>query len=246
MPSRRKRRRRQRRWVRPIEFAPWLWGALVLNVVVGLLFSPVTAISHLRIVGAQSYDRGRLSNIGQSIKRRPLLRVNEQSVRSRALENQAVASASYRANLFGRGVLTVRYRRPVARVAGQENLYLSDRGTLFSSPHKYTLSIRVEPPIDADETNLAVFGGWQGRAAARLCASIVRQLPESNWVLKVSSTGYVSLASDDGVVEFGSFDKAEQKVQKLAEILLHDPDMLSDVVSLNLSEPADPSIVPKP
>ena len=151
-----------------------------MNVAAGLLFSPVTAMTHLRIVGAQSYDRGRLSNIGQAIKHRPLLRVNEQSVRSRALENQAVASASYRANLFGRGVLTVRYRRPVARVAGLEDLYLSDRGTLFSSPHKYSLSIEVEPPIDVDETNLAVFGGWQGGSAARMCASIVAQLPESD------------------------------------------------------------------
>ena len=201
-------------------------------------------MSRLRIVGAQPYDRDRLAKIAQGIQRRPLLRVNKQSVRSEVLENPAVASASYRANLFGRGVLTVRYRRPVAAIAGRDGLYLSDRGTIFSSPREYALTMAVEPPIDADETNLAVFSGWQGGAAARMCVSITERLPKSEWLLTVSPTGYVSLVSDGGRVEFGSFDKAEQKVRKLAEILSDDPHLLSGVTSLNLSEPTDPSFVP--
>lgn len=203
-------------------------------------------MSRLRIVGAQSYDRVRLAKIAEQIHRRPLLRVNRQSVRSEALENTAVASASYRANLFGRGVLTVRYRTPVATIAGRDGLYLSDRGAIFSSPGEYALTMAVALPIDADETNLAVFNGWQGGAAARMCASIDERLPKADWLLTVSPTGYVSLVSDGGRVEFGSFDKAEQKVQKLAEILSGDPDILSGLASLNLSEPNDPSYVPKP
>ncbi|MCH8979890.1 MAG: hypothetical protein IH945_11705 [Armatimonadetes bacterium] len=245
MPSRRRRRRRQKRWVRPIEPAPWLWGALALNLVVGLVFSPATAMSHLRIVGAQPYDRDRLADIAERIQHRPLLRVNGQAVQSEALENTAVVSASYRANLFGRGVLTVRYRRPVAAIVGRERLYLSDRGTIFSSPHDFALTMSVDPPIDVDEENLAVFSGWQGGAAARMCVSITELLPRSEWLLKVSPTGYVRLESDGGVVEFGSFDKSEQKVRKLADILSDDPDMLSSVTSLNLSEPTEPSYVPK-
>ena len=203
-------------------------------------------MSRLRIVGAQSYDRERLAKIAQGLQRRPLLRVNGLSVRSEALENPAVASASYRANLFGRGVLTVRYRTPVAAIAGQNGLFLSDRGTIFSSPHDYALTMSVDPPIDADETNLALFGGWQGGAAARMCVSITELLPKSDWLLTVSPTGYVTLVSDGGLVEFGSFDKSEQKVQELAKILSDDPDMLSGVISLNLSEPTEPSYVPKP
>lgn len=215
-------------------------------MVVGLMFSPVTAISHLRISGAQSYDKGRLADIADGIRRRPAMRVNEQSVQSVALENPAVASASYRANLFGRGVLTVRYHTPVAAIMGRDGLYLSDRGTIFSSPQRYGPMMVVKPPIDANETNLALFSGWQGGSAARMCVRITDLLPGADWQLTVSSTGYVSLVADGGLVEFGSFDNAEKKVAKLAELLAADPDMLSRAVSLNLSDPNDPTYVPRP
>ena len=241
MPSRRKRRRRAaNRWAPPVDLTPWLWGAVCINIVLGLLFSPVTAMNTLKVVGARAYDQERLVAVAQRIHKRPFLRVNANSVQSQVLENVEVASASYRANLFGRGVLEVRYRRPVALIEGGE-LYLSERGAVFASPTAPALRVTVVPPMAPGEKNLSIIGGWQSGAAASMCDNISRKLPDRNWRLVITSTGIVELEPESGAkVILGSFDDSGKKIDKLVKILEDEPGILERVSSLNLSSPSNP------
>jgi hypothetical protein len=160
------------------------------------------------------------------------------------MEHPAVERAEYRANLFGRGVLELTYRRPVASVANTEGLYLSSRGALFQWPDPVGLKVTVEPPFDLDGQNLAVFGSWRSGTAALMCENVGERLPDMEWRLVVSRTGFVSLVpTSGGTVEFGSFDGAEGKVQTLVNILRDDPGLLTRVRELNLSS-TKPVFVP--
>lgn len=246
MPSRRRKTKyRKKRWTKPIEPAPWLWAAFVLDLAIGLIFSPATSLHTLRVTGSRPYDRERLGQIAQSTKGVPALRLDRNSVQSSVLQNLAVERVEFRANLFGRGVLDVVYRTPVARIEGADGLYLSDTGVVFPSPAVLPLKGKVSPPTGVRGENLSVFGAWRSGATAKMCDNIRRRLPDLEWRLVVEQAGYVSLElAEGGVVEFVSFDDTEKKVAKLAQVLRDDPKLFERAKRLNLSSPMKPTFAP--
>lgn len=213
-----------------------MWCAFAVVLIVSLFFSPATSIKTLRIVGAPGFERQRMQAIAKALKGRPYLSVNRQQILSLALENFAVENASYRGNLFGRGVLSLSYRRPVASIAGEDGLFLSSKGSVFSWPVPVSLQVSVEPPYEVGSRNLSVFGSWQSGTAALMCENIGERLPKTEWRLVVSQTGFVSLVPKDGCrVEFGSFEGAEDKVKTLEDLLKSRPKLLTEVSEINLS-----------
>jgi hypothetical protein len=228
-PQSRKRRKRQKRvWTPPTDWTPWLWGFLAVHTLIGLYLSPVTGARTIRVTGAPGYDRERIGQFLSGFKDTPFLRVNRSKIQSLAMENLAMERAEYRANPFGRGVLELTYKRPVARVAGTEGLYLSGRGSVFSLSGEVPVRVTVEPPFPVGQRNLSVFSSWRSGVAAQMCENIGERLPESEWRL----------------VEFGSFKDAELKVQALEDILKDDPGLLARVSRLVLSSPSNPVKVP--
>ncbi len=245
-PQNRKRRKKQKRvWTPPTDWTPWLWAFFSLHLLIGLYFSPVTGARTVRVTGAPGYDQQRIRSFLMSLKDSPFMRVNRSRIQSLALDNMAVERAEYRANLFGRGVLELVYRRPVAKVAGTEGLYLSGRGSVFSLKGEVPVKVTVEPPFPVGQRNLSVFSSWRSGVAARMCENIGERLPEKEWRLVVSRTGFVDLVPDvGGTVEFGSFKDADLKVQALEDILRDDPGLLGRVSKLILSSPSNPVKVP--
>jgi hypothetical protein len=245
-PQSRKRRKKQKRvWSPPTDYTPWLWAALVLNTVVGLAFSSVTGTRLVRVVGAQPEDQPRVERFLRAFKDTPYARLNEAQVSTLALENRSVERAEFRTNLFGRGVLDLTYKRPVAGIAGVDGLYLSSRGSLFAAEPGRPVLISLEAQGASPQTNLSVFSSWRPGVAAWMCENIGERLPDRTWRMVVSTGGFVSLSSEGGgTVEFGSFEDAEKKVQALVEILTDDPDLLSTVSKLVLTSPSNPVKVP--
>ncbi|HXH60445.1 MAG TPA: hypothetical protein VNI20_03725 [Fimbriimonadaceae bacterium] len=247
MPSKRRKSkaRKTKRFVKPADPAPWLWSILAVNILIGLLFSPVTSLATLRVDGANPIDQEAIGAIVQSAKGAPALRVDRNTIQSAVERISSIEQASLRVNVFGRGVLTLNYRTPIATVAGSPDTYLSDSGTVYVSHAKKSLKGVVEPPAPTNAQNLSVFGAWRSAAAAKMCENMVQRLPDLEWRLVVAQAGYVSLQlSDGGIVEFVSFDDTETKVAKLAEILHSDPKLFQKHKKLNLSSPLKPTVEP--
>lgn len=239
--SRRRKKRPAKLWTPPRDWTPLLWGALLLNLLLGLALSPVTGLSTVRVVGAPQYDRDRLRAVLGAHSGAPYLQVDRERIESAALQNLAVERANYRANLFGRGVLDLTYKRPVAKIADAEGLYLSSGGSAFPVPVAPNLAVTVVPPYDVTSSNLAIVSSWRSVAAARMCENIGERLPDREWRLVVSRTGFVELEPDSGgTVEFGSFEHSDQKVEALERILKDDPDVLRRVRRLVLTSPGAP------
>ncbi len=244
--NRKKRRKKQKRvWTPPTDWTPWLWGLFALHLVIGLSFSSVTGARTIRVTGAKGYDQQRIAKFLKVIKDSPFLRVDRTRIQTVALENPAVERAEYRANLFGRGVLELVYKRPVARIEGVEGMYLSGKGSVFPLGGEVAVRVSVEPPYPVGQRNLSVFSSWRSGVAARMCENIGERLPEMEWRLVVSRTGFVSLVPEKGgTVEFGSFADADLKVRALVDILQDDPGLLGRVRRLILSSPSNPVKVP--
>jgi hypothetical protein len=234
-PKKRKGKRKQPRvWSPPQDWTLHLWGLFGLNVVLGLLFSQVTSASTVRIVGAPEFERERLTKLAQTLDDRPYFLVDKEQVRTLALENRAVKRASYAANLFGRGVLELEYRRPVARF--EDGTYLGADGTAFTWPGEAAVRVTIEPPDPPSDRNLSVFGSWQFGTAARMCENIGERLPEMDWRLVVSRSGYFSLVpAQGGTVEFGSEERFAEKLQTLVSLLRDDPKLLDNARRVNLT-----------
>jgi hypothetical protein len=241
-PQSRKRRKKQKRvWSPPTDYTPWLWTLVVLNVAIGLMFSPVTGSRLVRVVGAHPGDQARVAGFLKAFVDKPYVRVNEAQVCTLALENRAVERAEFRTNPFGRGVLDLTYKRPVARIEGSEGLYLSSRGSLFMADPSLPVRIDLVAQTATPQTNLSVFSSWRPGVAAWMCENIGERLPDRTWRMVVSAGGFVSLDPESGgTVEFGSFEDAEEKVQALVEILQDEPDLLSTVSKLVLTSPSNP------
>jgi hypothetical protein len=240
--SKRKKRKQPKVWTPPKDWTWHLWGLFGLNLVIGLVASPVTSATTIRIVGAPLIEQPRLERLAQLIDDRPYFLVDKDQVRSGAMENRAVQSAEYQANLFGRGVVTLRYRKAVATLGS--GLYLSRDGSVFLWRDEVPVRILVEPPTSPDAKNLAVFGTWPTATVASMCENIAERLPDRDWRLVVAKTGFVSLVpAQGGTVEFGSFEEMDRKIETLTSILRDEPDLLVRVKELNLASRV-PAIVP--
>ncbi len=241
----RKRKKSNKRWVPPTNYTLWLWAIFVVHAIVGLALSPVTSLTLLRVVGAPQFDQSRIRQAVQSVNGTPRLRANSNQIRSLILEKSAVEAVDYRANLFGRGVLTVRYKVPVAIIDEPNGLMLSSKGQLFSSPIATKNLPVLVPPAELDARNLTIVGGWRTREAAKICEKVITELPPYNWRIGVSKNGFVTLHPGAGAkVELGSFDDSEAKIRALAKILKDDPTLLTKVSKLTLYSPDKPVYEP--
>src|SRR5947207_2729037 len=119
---------------RAINWGPAFGAALFANVVLGLLFSPLTSVRRIRVIGAQMHDAQRLANLAQGLRGVPFMLVPATNLESSALAPRDVYNASLAHNLFGSAVLRIGYRQPVAILVDVPRIYLDNEGVLFGSP----------------------------------------------------------------------------------------------------------------
>lgn len=245
MASQRRKRskKKAKRWSPPKDYAPLLWSLFSINFIVGLLFSPVTGLTVLRVEGAPEYDRARIERVAQVMAFRANLTTRSEELRSLVMENSAVESATMRANLFGRGILTIAYKVPVAVIDPQTRLVLSKKGSVFVVPSVLSGLPVLTPPHFEIEKNLSIVGGWRSRDAADLCSFVSDGLPGGPWKIETSKTGFVTLFPAQGAsVELGSLDRSEEKVAALAKLLRDDPGLLQKISKLRLYSAHNPVI----
>lgn len=234
MPRKRKRR---------LNWTPLLWLLLIANIAAGLWLSPVTSVRKLRIVGARADDRPRLEGLAQALRSQPIMAVDPHEFESLVLGSEAVRSADFRRTLFGSASLDLTYTSPVARIERTANAYLSADGAIFRSNLRYEELPRVKLHETALRPAFTAFGSTPYRAIAQIVELARQKLSEKPFVVDVDSEGAVCLnISQAAKVALGSADRLDEKFRALEGLLAERPNVLQEVVELNLTEPSRPVV----
>lgn len=244
MRSKRRKRKKSRLGIDKLSTATWLWLLVVINVTVGLAVSPLTAVRKVRVVGASVGDQARLTDAVQSLRDIPVMRLNPNMVRSKLESGSEVDSVQFLPNLFGRAVVKVRLKQPVAKIVNS-SVFLDRSGNAFVTTRVVPDVPLIVPPRGAFSPNLTILCGWEVSTTAQLCQKLAAQMPKVSWIVELTDRGNLSLKADGSAsVDLGSTENLQLKVDKLRSFLENDPGLFTKVRSINLIAPEAPVVVP--
>lgn len=236
----------RKRVKRHIAWGPVLWILLVVNCAAGIMYSPVTAIRDVRVVGVEkAYEKYVKAILGKQLGR-PAMQVDPDLIESEVLASSAVRETSFARNILGRATLIVRYRKPVARFESDRNLYLDEDGAVFRSINDFGELPTLDIFADALQPTLSLSGRWPTRRIAFLAKASTKYDFGPRSTVEVQANGAVSLITDSAVtIRLGSPYSLEAKLQKLDELMASHPDLLLRAASIQLTAPEYPKWTPK-
>lgn len=229
---------------RRLNWGPVLWTAAVFNTAAGLAWSPITAVSKARVEGALPTDQDRIRLALQALAKKPALRGGAERTVEELYRRADVRSVKWSQNLFRRGLLEIRYDRPVARFASPPNAILTTRGQIAQTKEPID-ALPVVTFFDGAREPAAAFGApCETQKVADVC-SRASSLGIENLSITVQANGAVCLNSgDSGRVALGSPDDLDTKFEKLQEILSSQPTLLSSRREIVLLAPSKPTVRP--
>ncbi len=223
-------------------WGPAVWIVLAINVVVGLLISPATALRIVRVDHASPEQSVAVENSLRKLAGVPFLRakLNESIARIEAMPS--VRYAKVNANVFGRAVVDIQPRTAVARVFHQSSMALGTDGVLFNSPNldRSLPTVKVLPTALNAATSSS--GTWPAESVTEVCKLVHENLPPAPWVVAVQPTGEVILRNETNTpILLGSGQQWEKKIARLRQILTEKPELLDQISELNLVSPDNPA-----
>lgn len=234
MPTRKRKRTR-------LNPGPIIVLALIVVLVSGMLYSPITSLSKYEVVGAHDIDKVRMESIVSRLKGVPWVKVNGKQVESEVMQIQGVESSEYSQNIFGRGRLTVKYRTPVALIRANRKIGLDTRGVVFETDSLPTGLPTVVRPESASLLPLTVAGAFPSRTVAEVAVKAQGMFPKKTVTVWFNRKGALCVNLDKAQVVLGAADEIDKKLKALKEILDQEPDLLDKLESLNLTEPTHPA-----
>lgn len=235
-------RRRKRKSTFPITGV--LWVLFGVHLAIALNWSPLTQVRSVRVVGLPVADEVRVSKALRRLQGIPSLQVRPDVVQTEILKGEWIEQAEYTQNLFGRGLLKVSAREPIATIEGFPEWALSSRGVVYrvGAPVDLPWQLRKSSPMRTP--SLAPVGDWESVTVAELARDLAKTLPEMSGVLEVSPRGVISLQFPQGCrVVMGSSEKLPEKLDKLAVMVGSDPDLFERYTEVNLTVPNRPMVV---
>lgn len=239
MPSR-KRKKRKGLNLQP---APLLWLLFAINCLVGVYFSPLTSLRKVRVVNAPLEDQSRIVKIMQRAKNVPLNKLDFNGLASSIMNNTEIKDANINCNIFGRAIVRVYQRVPIARLKSS-NQFFDTTGTLFVSSNEYGDLPEITVPKESRYPSVTLLSGWFSGRMAQLCKLLAAQVPNNQWNIEVNDRGVISLKASSGAnVVMGSSDSLPQKIEKLGNLLAERPQLLKELRQLNLTDPESPMVI---
>ncbi|MBN8691262.1 MAG: hypothetical protein J0L72_10825 [Armatimonadetes bacterium] len=237
-------RKRRRKMQLPV--TAMLWLAVAGNSAAGVYFSPATRANVIRIEGSIPSEDPRIQGILESVRGKPAMQVPVSLIESRILESEEIAGAKYSQNIFGRGLLKVMLKQPVAEVEGRDQVFLSELGDLYLSKRVVTGLPKLRLPQSTLEPGLSPFATWQSGAIATLCESLINDWQDLKPVVVVGERGVYEMEVEGGSkVILGTSEKFPDKLAKLKEMTRKESDLFSRYAVVNLTVPSVPMVVPK-
>lgn len=240
MPKRRKRRKLRLNWTLTI------WLMLIANVAVGYVYSPISSPTKIRVIGAPREDQMRITAYLTDLANLPFSKISIRQVETQVVANPAISGADFTLNPFGRGILRVKARTPVARISNAKNVVLGDDGVVFRSTAAGLEIPSLKLPSEALNPNLSLFAPWEPARVAKICADFSAILPKGLWEITIDQRGAICFNRTGSCrILLGDTDALEEKLQTLRKILADQPQILERAAELNLTEPSSPRKVPR-
>jgi len=214
---------------------------IVLNVSAGLLFSPLTSANRVRVVGARPADYSQISAEIQQFRRQPCLVADRQTLEWKVGLISDIRSVDYALNLFGRGLMKIEYRVPVAEVQGSTGHYLDAEGNLFPSQSIVEGLPVVALPEASKVPSASIVAGWDGERLAKLARNLPIAIPQVRWRIELDDRSVIFLTGNDlPKIVLGRPDDLEKKIDRLASILRDQPGLAKSAKEINLTAPDMP------
>lgn len=210
-----KKTRRVKKVRRIVKWKPVLWLFVVINVFIGILYSPITSVRRIRVVGANPYDHDRIIQHLQIVRKVPYVKIDCRRIETLILANDEIKDASVRLNPFGRGYMRIIPRQAVAKISNTPLLYLCEDGFLFRSRtcSAGRLAVRLVPVLG--KLNMGFGGYWEARRVADLCKKFAKIMPFGAWNVEVDTRGVICLNSSSGTkIILGSGSDLDEKYLK--------------------------------
>jgi len=229
----RKRKRRLRSGV--------VWILVLINVACGLVFSPVTAATHVRVYGARPSDQARITRELQWLNDRPCVTVDKPSVEEQIYRNALVKSVDLSQNVFGRAELKVEYYRPVAILKNAQNCVLTEAGFICAAPNPPAGLPLLELYPEGTGPDFSLSMTWEPANVVDICDRATKQGIIKNLSIAITRNGSVCLNSGGtGRVVLGAPDELEEKFDQIQKILTAEPDLMAQGKELVLIAPRKP------
>jgi hypothetical protein len=166
------------------------------------------------------------------------MQVDPRIVESRILAHPEIHTAEMRRNLFGRGLLTVKYRRPVALISGHPRLALGQDGEVFEVSTLVDGLPEVEPPQEAMRPTVVLAGSWPSAQVADFCQKLPNDGQGLPRKVVIDSRGalYLSLGGERRIV-FGPIDRLDEKLDAWRRFVAENPTLYARVSELNVTAP---------
>ncbi len=170
------------------------------------------------------------------------MNVNKRMTESLVLGGSAVELANFNLNVFGRGILRIRQKIPVAKIGQSSQLFLSSHGDLFTA----NLNPKDQIGVQVDEglgMNFSFMSGWEPGAVATLALKIKAELPPGNWRVQFKSGGNLWLNRGTGAtIILGDSSQMDRKLRVLKGILASEPKIEETVKEINVTAPDRPVV----
>jgi hypothetical protein len=213
---------------------------LGLNIIVGIRFSPLFALRHVRVVGGQPTDGKLLENVFETVMDVPVLSIKRQSLETSFQNLPEVDSASFEANIFGSGKLTLHYRVPVARL-GSTAMAVDAGGTIWRTRQNISRLPDVRLPASCLTAGLSLAKEAPVRAVAELAMKLQNISLEHLGDIVLDDSGTVCLnRGDHGRIVFGGTEAMDEKLTRLAGLLNERPELFTGPFEVNLTAPTHP------
>lgn len=219
-------------------------GLLAVNLLAGWLWSPATAPHRVRVVGAPVADQGLLTNALQKYADVPSRQIGAQHIAWHLAGDRSISSVDCQFNVFGRGVVTIRPRTPVAVIEGGATA-MDVHGVVFSftGDRKGIPTLKLDPALLAP--NSSVLDSWPSQAVAGLIDRVQKWNPEGEWAFQFDVRSTCSFKGRDRArILLGTVTDLDKKWSRFIEEWNRDPKLLEKSSEVNLSSPTD--IVVKP
>ncbi|MBV6502263.1 MAG: Cell division protein FtsQ [Fimbriimonadales bacterium] len=240
MASRRKSKRRRR--------APVPWGvvwiiAFVAVTSIGLYTSQLTRITSVRVLAAPYGDKQRLLNILKKLEPLPALQVDSTSVQRSIESKRFVRDSQFTRNVFGRAVLKVEYRKPVAWIRGTTGWFVDEEGVVFPSRGEKSPPIGVDKSVLPRSPLVTLGGPGLLQDAALLAKAVQESGLNLHGVIWIDERVRLCLNSSLGAkVTFGSGKDLDLKLKALKQALASEPSLLESAKEVNLVVPDAPAV----
>ena len=245
MEQKRKPRRKKLRTRKRLNWGPIFLALLSINLIFAGYWSKLTAIRTINLDGVRNSERLRLNRMADEIKGIPALKVDPRFVESPFMNESRVKNADFRRNIFGVARLILQYRTAIASIAGSKNTFLDEDGVVYTDPEEKTSLPSVLLQSKIKVSVMALSGVINYRELADLAKIVRTNLPESLTggippEIEVQETGGVCLNMSNGTVELGTDEFMPEKIKKLREALLEDPNLFKENSSINMMTPSRP------